>query len=89
MTSVIRRTTSSEPSGRPPGSTYAVVGYGLSTLFQSPSELTDIYGVIWYIHALLTGVFVAYLPFSRLLHVILAPIVLAENGAMEYGRGRT
>ena len=76
-------------TGRPAGSTYAVVGYGISTLFSNPKELTDIYGFIWYIHALLTGVFVAYLPFSRLLHAILAPIVLAMNEAARHPRDRT
>ena len=75
-------------TGRPAGSAYAVVGYGISTLFSNPNELTDIYGIIWYIHALLTGAFVAYLPFSRLLHVILAPIVLAMNGAAGHTRDR-
>ena len=76
-------------TGRPAGCAYAVVGYGISTLFQSPNELTDIYGIIWYIHALLTGGFVAYLPFSRLLHVILAPVVLAMDGATKHGHNRT
>ena len=75
-------------TGRPRGSAYAVVGYVISTFFSNPNELTDIYGIIWYIHALLTGAFVAYLPFSRLLHVILAPIVLAMNGAVEHKRER-
>ncbi len=75
-------------TGRPEGSVYAVVGYAISTLFSSPNELTDIYGIIWYIHALLTGAFVAYLPFSRLLHIILAPIVLAMSGAMEHKHDR-
>jgi nitrate reductase gamma subunit len=75
-------------TGRPEGSGYAVVGYAISTLFSNPNELTDIYGIIWYIHALLTGAFVAYLPFSRLLHVILAPIVLAMNGAVGHKHER-
>jgi nitrate reductase gamma subunit len=75
-------------TGRPGGSAYAVVGCAISALFSSPNELTDIYAIIWYIHALLTGAFVAYLPFSRLLHVILAPIVLAMNGAVVHGHDR-
>ncbi len=75
-------------TGRPDGSNYAFVGYGISTLFANPNELTDIYGIIWYIHALLTGAFLAYLPFSRLLHVVLAPIVLAVNGAGRRKHGR-
>ena len=67
-------------TGRPSGSTYAFVGYWISTLFLDPPALTGIYGYIWYLHAIFTGAFVAYIPFSRLLHIILAPLVLVFNG---------
>jgi hypothetical protein len=29
----------------------------------------------------LTGAFVAYLPFSRMFHIVLAPVLLAVNAA--------
>lgn len=68
----------------PEGAGYAFVGYGFSLLFgQSSSLLTWMYGAVWYLHAGLTGAFVAYLPFSRLLHVILAPVVLAMGAASD------
>ncbi|TET83225.1 MAG: hypothetical protein E3J46_12615 [Desulfobacteraceae bacterium] len=67
-------------TGSPAGSTYAFVGYWISTLFSDPLALTGVYGYIWYLHAILTGAFVAYIPFSRLLHIILAPLVLVFNG---------
>jgi len=60
---------------------YAFVGYGLSTIFSGPEALSDVYGYIWYVHAALTGAFIVYLPFSRLLHIILSPVVLALNAA--------
>ena len=60
---------------------YAFVGYGLSMLFSRPEALSDVYGYIWYMHAALTGVFIVFLPFSRLLHIILSPVVLALNAA--------
>jgi nitrate reductase gamma subunit len=63
-------------TGYPDGSGYAFLGYGIGRLFSMPRGLTEAYGFMWYIHALLTGAFMAYLPFSRLLHVIIAPIVL-------------
>jgi nitrate reductase gamma subunit len=76
-------------TGSPQGAGYAFGGYALSLLFsQSPSALTGVYGYIWYLHAVLTAAFIAYLPFSRLLHVILAPVVLAMGGALEGKHGK-
>jgi nitrate reductase gamma subunit len=46
--------------------------------------LTQSYGYIWYIHAILTGIFVAYLPFSRMFHIIMGPIVLAMHAVSEH-----
>ncbi len=54
---------------------YAFLGYGISRLFSN-LVLNNIYAYFWYVHAILTAVFVAYLPFSRMLHVIIAPISL-------------
>jgi len=70
-------------TGAPPGSGYAFAGYGLSRLLSSPAGMTGIYGTIWYLHAVLTGAFIAYLPFSRLLHIIMAPLVLAMAALAE------
>ncbi len=67
----------------PADAVYAVVGYGISKLFWGMTGLTDVYGYIWYIHAILTGMFVAYLPFSRLMHIIMAPVVLVMNAVLE------
>lgn len=65
-------------TGSPSGAEFAFVGYGLSRLFTGV-DLTGLYGYVWYAHALLTGVFVAYLPFSRMIHMITVPIALALN----------
>ena len=66
-------------AGRPMGSGYAFLGYAISRLFSYPMGAVEVYGYLWYIHAILTGIFIAYLPFSRLFHVIMAPVVLAMN----------
>ena len=63
---------------------YAFIGYGISRLFSNPEIVTDIYGYFWYVHAALTGAFVVYLPFSRLLHIIWSPVVLALNAATSH-----
>jgi nitrate reductase gamma subunit len=66
-------------TGWPENSGYAVIGYGFSLLFAGMTGLSEIYGYVWYLHAILTGVFFAYLPFSRLMHIIMAPVVLAMD----------
>jgi len=60
---------------------YAFVGFGISTFFPHPEALSEVYGYGWYVHAVLTGAFIVFLPFSRLLHIILSPVVLALNAA--------
>lgn len=71
-------------TGSPEGAQYAFVGYGISRFFAGISDLTNIYGYIWYCHAIFTGAFLAYLPFSRMLHIIMAPVVLAMNAGREF-----
>jgi len=71
-------------NGYPPGSGYSSLGYGIGLLFTSPRGLVEVYGFVWYIHAALTGAFIAYIPFSRLLHMIIAPVVLAMNACKEH-----
>jgi nitrate reductase gamma subunit len=66
-------------TGSPTGSEYSLAGYGISLIFSSPRGLVEVYGFVWYIHAALTGAFIAYIPFSRLLHIIMAPVALAMN----------
>ncbi len=52
------------------------LGYPLSlflSLFPIRWEVVYPYG--WYIHALLTGALIAYLPFSKMFHVLVSPLV--------------
>jgi nitrate reductase gamma subunit len=70
-------------AGHPPGSELAFLGYAISHLFRGPFHLTGVYGYIWYLHAAFTGAFIAYLPFSRLAHIIMAPVVLAMGAGDE------
>lgn len=71
-------------TGYPAGSAYAFVGDALSRFFSGVSGLEDVYGYVWYLHAVLTGAFVAYLPFSRMFHIVLAPVLLALNAAQRH-----
>ena len=64
---------------------YAFIGYAISQIFAA-ADLTGIYGYVWYLHAILTGAFVAYLPFSRMFHMIMAPVSLAMNAVAQRHR---
>lgn len=75
-------------TGFPEGSSSAFLGYGIGLWFGSASSLTGVYGFVWYAHALLTAAFLAYLPFSRLLHIIVGPLVLMGNAATQHAHGR-
>lgn len=70
-------------TGSPGSAIYSVVGYGISILFTEMTGLTGIYGYIWYIHAIMTGLFAAYIPFSRLMHIIMAPVVFVMNAVSD------
>ncbi|MBW1696197.1 MAG: respiratory nitrate reductase subunit gamma [Deltaproteobacteria bacterium] len=70
-------------AGWPQGAGFAFIGYAISRLFVSATGLNEWYGYIWYLHAILTGVFIAYLPFSRLIHIILAPVVLSMRAVSD------
>jgi nitrate reductase gamma subunit len=70
-------------TGSPSGAEFAFVGYALSRLLTG-IDLTGLYGYVWYGHAILTGAFVAYLPFSRMIHMITVPIALALNAGSKH-----
>ena len=70
-------------AGSPQGAAYAFVGFGLSRFFAGV-ELTASYGTVWYLHAFLTAGFVAYLPFSRMFHLLMAPLSLALGAASRH-----
>jgi nitrate reductase gamma subunit len=61
-------------TGWPEGSGWAFIGYIFSVVF---SWASGAYPFLWYLHAALAGAFIAYIPFSRLSHIIVGPVVLA------------
>ncbi len=63
-------------TGWPGGSGWAFLGYGTSLLFKGMTGLTEVYAYVWYAHAILAGAFIALIPFTRMAHIITAPIVL-------------
>jgi nitrate reductase gamma subunit len=71
-------------AGGPSGADYAFLGGALSRLAIGREGLTGLYPWLWYIHAGLWGAFVAYIPFSRMVHIILAPVVLIANAGRKH-----
>jgi nitrate reductase gamma subunit len=71
-------------TGMPDGSGFGFVGALFVALFPQGAAST-VYGWLWYAHAIAWCAFVAYLPFSRLRHIIMAPIVLAMNAGKKHG----
>jgi cytochrome b subunit of formate dehydrogenase/nitrate reductase gamma subunit len=58
------------------------MGYPVSLLlglFSIRWEVLYPYG--WYVHAILTGALVAYLPFSKMFHILVSPLVLLIKAA--------
>jgi nitrate reductase gamma subunit len=64
------------------GAPYAFIGYAVSRLLHG-YWVTEAYGYVWYAHALLTGAFIVYLPFSRMFHMIMAPVWFAVRSMSE------
>lgn len=56
---------------------FAFLGYGISRLLLFlPAAWQDAYGSLWYIHAGVWAVFIAYLPFGKLKHMFTTPLSL-------------
>lgn len=68
------------------GAPWAFAGAALSHLFRPGPGLQSAYAYLWYGHAVLYAAFVAYLPFSRLRHILLAPLWLAIRAGGEPGQ---
>lgn len=64
----------------PAGAELAFAGYLISRSMVDLAFLDTAYVYTWYAHAVLTGMFLVYLPFSRMLHIVMAPIILVING---------
>jgi len=56
------------------------IGYPLSLfLGLFPIRWEYVYPYGWYVHTILTGLFMIYLPFSKMFHILVSPMVLFIN----------
>lgn len=59
---------------------YAFIGYPLSNLFSwLPWDWQSLYVYLWYAHAAAGALFIAYLPFGKMKHMIHTPLSLILN----------
>jgi len=65
---------------QPAGAAFAFAGHMVSLAMVGVPLLDLIYGYVWYGHAICVGLFLIYLPFSPMKHIILSPIVMLVNG---------
>jgi Fe-S oxidoreductase/nitrate reductase gamma subunit len=65
---------------RPPWEAWSFVGYALSGLLPSPEAARSAFPWLWWSHALISLGFIAWLPWSKLVHAIAAPASLYLQG---------
>lgn len=62
---------------------YSFVGYAFSLL--TPSSLGQYYDQAWLIHGVMSALFIAYIPFSKLFHMIATPIAIEADRMLPSG----
>jgi nitrate reductase gamma subunit len=68
-------------TGIPPEkAAYSFVGFLLSRLFAMfPADWPTAYVYLWYAHAVLGALLVAYLPYGKLKHIFVTPLSLVSQ----------
>ena len=70
---------------RPGLAVYSFGGHLVALLLRPiPIAWDVVYGYLWYVHAALVAGLVAYLPFSKFLHVLISPLIVALNSASKH-----
>jgi len=69
----------------PEAGLYSFIGYPLSRLLSLTTiiEWTAVYPYIWWAHAVVGAIFVAYLPFGKMRHMFNTPLTLLLNYKMK------
>jgi heterodisulfide reductase subunit C/nitrate reductase gamma subunit len=73
-------------------SPWAFTGYGVARIISPFAVWLDSLnarGLLWYIHFFACLIGLAYLPFSKMFHIIASPLSLLANAVMERGRSES
>lgn len=66
---------------------YSFIGCPLASLIRSMSSLAyDFNSIVW-IHTIISLVFLAYIPFSKMFHIIVSPVEIALDASEKTGLG--
>ncbi|OGS41981.1 MAG: hypothetical protein A3K67_02180 [Euryarchaeota archaeon RBG_16_62_10] len=57
---------------------YSFVGYLFS--LATPPSVSEFYDEFWLVHGVMSALFIAYIPFSKLFHMIATPIAIEVDG---------
>ncbi len=61
---------------------YSFLGYAVAWLLRFlPLSWTSVYPIFWYLHAWLVAAFIAYLPFSKFMHILAGPFIASLDTA--------
>lgn len=63
---------------------YSFLGYGVALLLRPLNLLwTSVYPLLWYLHAWLAAAIIAYLPFSKFMHILAGPFIASLDTAIK------
>ncbi len=65
---------------------YSFLGYAFSWLM--PSSIGQVYDQAWLIHGVMSALLIAYIPFSKLFHMIASPIAIEAERFLPSGVGK-
>ncbi|MBU7008006.1 respiratory nitrate reductase subunit gamma [Phosphitispora fastidiosa] len=66
---------------------YSFIGYRLAALFDGSASAGVLATALWVFHATLNAILLAYIPHSKLLHIINSPVEIVLNASEERMRG--
>lgn len=71
---------------------WAFLGYGTASIIKSFAlgiDRASIPTILWYIHFLACWIGLAYLPFSKMFHILVSPLSILANSVMEDGKSNS
>jgi nitrate reductase gamma subunit len=71
--------------GHEANESYSFVGYAFSLLM--PESAGDYYDQAWLVHGVMSALLIAYIPFSKLFHMVTAPVAIEFESLLEAEAG--
>lgn len=61
---------------------YSLVGFALARIFAGlETNWASVHNSLWFVHAIISFVFIAYIPYGKFFHFMVAPLVAGMNAA--------